>query len=232
MSSILTRLVTRYRPQPTASGATGSAGAVSPQVLLGWYARKGATAAVRGLVRRPLLGSAVLPLFLGRNVRIDYARRLHLGRAVQLGAGSMINAFSVEGVRLGDGVTIRENAWIQCTSHPANPGVGLTVGARTYIGPGAVIGPAGRIEIGAGCQFGARVTLIAENHAVIDGVPSATEVVRLGIRIGDGCWLGHGATVLDGVTLGEHCVVGAGAVVTKSFPAGSRLVGVPARAIG
>lgn len=229
MTSIITRLATRYRPQPDASG---TAAAVPTRVLLGWYVRKGAAAAARGLARRPFLGSAVLPLFIGRGVRIDYARRLRVGRAVQIGAGSMINAFSSEGVRLGDGVTIREHAWIQCTSHPANPGVGLSIGEGTYIGPGSVIGPAGRIEIGERCQFGARATLIAENHAVIDGVPSPTEVVRQGIRIGDGCWLGHGVTILDGVTLGEHCVVGAGAVVTKSFPAGSRLVGVPARALG
>lgn len=228
MSSIITRLVTRYRPQPSSQGA-GTA--VPSRVLLGWYARKGAAAAVRGFVRRTLLGSAVLPLFIGRDVRIDYARRLRVGRAVQIGSGSMINAFSTEGVHLADGVTIRENAWIQCTSHPGNPGVGLSVGPRTYIGPGSVIGPAGRIDIGARCQIGARATLIAENHAVIDGVPSPTEVIREGIRIGDGCWLGHGVTILDGVVLGDNCVVGAGAVVTKSFPAGSRLVGIPARAI-
>jgi acetyltransferase-like isoleucine patch superfamily enzyme len=151
---------------------------------------------------------------------------------VQLGSGTIINAFSRDGVVLGDGVTIRENAWIQCSSHPSNPGAGLVVGAGTYIGPSSVIGVAGPIEIGERCQFGARVTLIAENHAVIDGVPSATEVIRRGIRIGDGCWLGHGATVLDGVELGEHCVVGAGAVVTRSYPAGTTLVGVPARPIG
>jgi acetyltransferase-like isoleucine patch superfamily enzyme len=52
------------------------------------------------------------------------------------------------------------------------------------------------------------------------------------VEIGAGTFLGYRAMVLPGVTLGEHCVVGAGAVVTKSFPAGTRLVGVPARPIG
>ena len=224
MSSLVARLASRVRPQPE-----GSAGGVPPRVLLGWYLRKGALPAVRGVLRLPVLGAARAPLFLGRGVRIDYPRRLRVGRGVQIGAGSTINAYSTDGVTLRDGVTIRENAWIQCTSHPANPGVGLEVGERTYIGPGAVIGVAGRIRIGRSCQFGARVTLIAENHAIVDGMPSPTEVIRLGIDIGDGCWLGHGATVLDGVTLGPGCVVGAGAVVTKSFPERTRLVGSPAR---
>ena len=228
MTSIITRLATRYRPQPAASGG---AAPVPPGVLIGWYARKGAVSAIRGIAWRPWLRSAALPLFVGRGVRIDYPRHLRVGRGVQIGSRAVINAFSSGGVRFADGVTIRENAWIQCTSHPANPGEGLSVGARTYIGPGSVIGPAGRIEIGERCQIGARVTLIAENHAVLDGVPSATATVRSGIRIGSGCWFGHGVTVLDGVVLGENCVVGAGAVVTKSFPAGSRLVGVPARVL-
>jgi acetyltransferase-like isoleucine patch superfamily enzyme len=34
------------------------------------------------------------------------------------------------------------------------------------------------------------------------------------------------------VELGDRCVVGAGAVVTRSFPADSVVVGVPARPIG
>lgn len=142
----------------------------------------------------------------------------------------MINAFSRSGIRLGDGVTIRENSWIQCASSPLNPGEGLSVGARTYIGPGVVIGVGGPVDIGADCQIGASVVIIAENHDIgANGKVSSTEVDRIGIRIGAGTWIGHRAVIVDGVELGERCVVGAGAVVTRSFPADSRLVGVPAR---
>jgi acetyltransferase-like isoleucine patch superfamily enzyme len=170
-------------------------------------------------------------MFVGRGVVIEYARMLHVGRSVQLGAGVRITALSRHGVHLGDGVTIREQGWIQCSSHPANPGDGLWVGARTYIGPRATIGVGGPVRIGRECQLGANVTLIAENHEVTEEGASAHDVLRRGIRIGDGCWLGHGATVLDGVELGDRCVVGAGAVVTRSFPAGTTVVGVPARAV-
>lgn len=219
----VTRLLARVRTQSAAAEA------VPLPALLGWYARRGLVPALRGLVRLPLLASARLPLFVGRGVVIEYGRLLHVGRGVQLGAGLRITALSERGVHLGNGVTVREHGWIQCSSHPANQGEGLWVGPRTYIGPRATIGVGGPIRIGRDCQFGANVTLIAENHAVTDEGASAHDVVRRGIRIGNRCWLGHGVSVLDGVTLGDGCVVGAGAVVTKSFPAGSRLAGVPAR---
>jgi acetyltransferase-like isoleucine patch superfamily enzyme len=223
MTRLALRLVGRVRPQ------SAGAAAVAPTTLLGWYARKGAVPAIRGLVRLPLLARARLPFFLGSRTRIDYGRQLFLGRSVQIGSGVVLNAFSRDGVHIGDGVTIRENAWIQCTSHPANPGVGLWVGDGTYIGPRATIGVGGPIRIGAGCQFGANVTLIAENHATSEAGASAHDVVRKGIVIGEGTWLGHGVTIVDGVVLGPRCVVGAGAVVTRSFPAGSKVAGVPAR---
>lgn len=220
------RMLSRVRPQ------SESAAAVPLPTLLGWYARRGLLPALRGTLRLPLLASARVPLFIGRGVVIEYARMLHVGRGVQLGAGVRITALSKRGVHLGDGVTVREQGWIQCSSHPANRGDGLWVGARTYIGPRATIGVGGPIRIGRDCQLGANVTLIAENHEVTEQGASAHDVVRRGIRLGDGCWLGHGATVLDGVELGARCVVGAGAVVTKSFPAGTTLVGVPARPVG
>lgn len=222
-AGVVARMLGRIRPQ------TDAAAEVPAAVLLGWYARKGLLPALRGLIRSPLFGRARFPFFLGSGTRISYARRIFVDRGVQLGGGLIINAFSTEGVHLGSGVTIRENGWIQCSSHPANPGAGLWIGHSTYIGPRTTIGVGGPIRIGDGCQIGANVTIIAENHATTEHGPSAHDVVREGVTIGDGCWLGHGVTVLDGVTLGDRCVVGAGAVVTKSFPAGARIAGVPAR---
>jgi bifunctional N-acetylglucosamine-1-phosphate-uridyltransferase/glucosamine-1-phosphate-acetyltransferase GlmU-like protein len=39
------------------------------------------------------------------------------------------------------------------------------------------------------------------------------------------------APILPGITIGKHAVVGAGSVVTKDVPAGSTVVGNPAREI-
>lgn len=198
--------------------------------VMGWYMRRGLLPFARGLMFRLRVGRCSGPILIGRGVRVLYARRLSVGRWVYIGSGCEINAFSVRGVSFEDRVTVREHAWIQCSSSPTHPGVGLRIGEGSYVGPRATIGVAGPIKIGRGCQIGANLTLIAENHKVSGmGVVSSTETSRVGISIGDGCWLGHGVTILDGVSLGANCVVGAGAVVTKSFPAGSRLLGVPAR---
>lgn len=202
---------------------------VSGRTIAGWYFRKGAGPAVRGTLRAVTLGAVRWPFFMGKRTKILYARQLHVGRAVQIGFDSYLNAFSEGGVHLAANVTLREHAWVQCSSHPSDPGVGLWIGQDTYIGPYSVIGVGGPIRIGRACQFGAHVTLIAENHAVADGTVSAEQVTRQGIVINDGCWLGHGVTILDGVTLGEGCVVGAASVVTRSFAPGSRIAGSPAR---
>jgi len=52
------------------------------------------------------------------------------------------------------------------------------------------------------------------------------------IRIGQGCWIGHGAAIVcsrGDLVLGRNCVVGANAVVVKSFPAYSVISGNPAK---
>ena len=49
----------------------------------------------------------------------------------------------------------------------------------------------------------------------------------------NGCTVGMGAIVLNGAHIGENSMVGAGALVTpgKSFPAGSLIIGSPAKAV-
>ena len=54
-----------------------------------------------------------------------------------------------------------------------------------------------------------------------------------GCTIGDGCLIGIGAVVLNGARIGKGCLVGAGSLVTegKEFPAGSMILGSPARVV-
>lgn len=62
-------------------------------------------------------------------------------------------------------------------------------------------------------------------------LPKNENLSKGDIVIGDGVWIGYGATILSGVSLGDGCVVGAGAVVAKSFEPYSIIVGNPARCI-
>jgi acetyltransferase-like isoleucine patch superfamily enzyme len=193
--------------------------------------QKGFYPLVRGVIwqilrmRRPKL------LFLGANVRFISAGRIDFGSGVSIGANSYIETCSQERCRIGDGVTVRENAWVQCRSGFNEPAVGLFIERGAYIGPNAVIGVGGPIYIGEGCQIGAGLTLSAEEHDQHGGDYTSGRVTRTGIKIGPRTWIGNNVTILDGVEIGEGCVLGAGAVVTRSIPAKCMALGVPARIV-
>jgi acetyltransferase EpsM len=51
------------------------------------------------------------------------------------------------------------------------------------------------------------------------------------VEIGDGTYVGMGATVLDNISIGKGCTIGAGSVVTKDLPDAVKVVGVPARIV-
>jgi len=192
---------------------------------------KGAIPFLRGLVwqlvrlRRPRM------FFLGGRTQFVAAWNLRFEGRVAIGAHSYIETSAEELVVFRNGVTLRENAWIQCRSGLNARGLGLLLEERVYIGPNAVIGVGGKIVIGTGTQIGAGVSFVAESHEFHEGSFTTGVTRRKGITVGPNCWFGNNVTVLDGVEIGAGSVVGAGAVVTRSLPAGCVAVGAPARVI-
>ena len=92
----------------------------------------------------------------------------------------------------------------------------ITVGEGSNVQDASVL----HSDLGYPLTLGSRVTV---GHGV----------VLHGCTIGDGSLVGIGAVVLNGARIGRHCLVGAGALVTegKDWPAGSLIVGSPARAV-
>ena len=80
---------------------------------------------------------------------------------------------------------------------------------------------------------GAHVDILAENHNFDDPELPINQqgVKRRGVVIGEDCWIGNRATVLDGVRIGRGSVIGAAAVVTGDIPEFSVAVGSPARVL-
>lgn len=186
---------------------------------------------IRGLFRWVFLGSGSSVPFLGKSVKIISPNRIRFGRLCYVGAGSYIDAHAKNGVVLGRGVTLREGCIVQCRSGLNEPGVGLSIGDRTFVGPHCKIGVGGPVSIGRNVQLGFSVAINAESHES-DGVSyTGGHVSRKGVEICDEAWIGDGVVILDGVTIGARAVVGAGSVVTKSVEAGRVVVGVPARVI-
>ena len=170
-------------------------------------------------------------LMLGRGVKLIDFSNLKYGRGLFIGSYSYIDLSAKNKVYIGNGVTIREGAWIQCRSGLNEKADGLIIGDNVYIGPNSVIGVGGCVEIDDGCQIGARLTMSAENHDSVNGDFTCEGVSRKGIHIGKNCWIGNNVCILDGVSIGDGVVIGAGAVVTRNIPAHKVAYGVPARII-
>lgn len=107
---------------------------------------------------------------------------------------------------------------------------GLSIGPGTFIGHEVLIaGGDAPIRIGARCDIAPRVNLITGTHLDGGKQRAAGKGISLPITIGDGVWIGAGATVLGGVEIGEGAIIGAGSLCNKSVPAGMVAAGVPCR---
>lgn len=205
---------------------------LSSRDLLGFLFSRGVMPFLRGLWSYPMLKSSKGPLFLGKGVNLLYRYKLSAGSGCYIGDYSYINCLSKGGVRLGNGVTLREWAWVQLSSGLNNVGESIDIGDNTYIGPRAILGAGGALVIGANCQIGAGVNFIAENHVYMgEGDISAKDVTKLGITVGDDCWIGNNAIILDGVRIGRSCVIAAGSIVTRDVADFDVVMGAPARVV-
>ncbi len=157
-------------------------------------------------------------------------------------------------VALGSGVVIDDSC---CFDANSDSEIGISVGSHSMFGRGTRLSSKlGTISIGDDCGFGAGITVhsslkgsvtignkcIIAGHTYIGGGQYHTErcdvaIVDQGhienehLVIGDNCWIGAGAVIVNGITIGNDAIVAAGAVVTKDVPAFAVVAGVPARVI-
>lgn len=104
---------------------------------------------------------------------------------------------------------------------------GISIPARTTIGPGLYIGHFGGIVvneacvIGRNCNISQGVTIGQANRGRAQGTPI----------IGDGVYIGPGAKIVGAVTVGDNVAIGANAVVTKDVPDDAVVGGIPAEVL-
>jgi carbonic anhydrase/acetyltransferase-like protein (isoleucine patch superfamily) len=92
----------------------------------------------------------------------------------------------------------------------------IEIGARSNVQDGSVLHTDPGIKLTVG-----------------DDVTIGHKVMLHGCTIGNNSLIGIGSTLLNGVSVGDNCIVGAHSLLTenKSFPAGSLIMGTPARVI-
>lgn len=105
------------------------------------------------------------------------------------------------------------------------------LGAGSSLNYGCFIENVAPVEIGARTDVGYCVRIITSSHETGGHDQRAGKWWPYPVRIGDGCWIGVGATILRGVTIGDGCVIAAGAVVTQDCEPDGLYAGVPARRV-
>lgn len=106
-------------------------------------------------------------------------------------------------------------------------GRNTTIGRNVFINMGCKFQDQGGLTIEDGALIGHNVVIATLNHP-LDPAHRA-DVIPAPVVIGKGAWIGSNATILPGVTIGDGAVVAAASVVTKDVPAGTVVVGSPAR---
>jgi acetyltransferase-like isoleucine patch superfamily enzyme len=189
---------------------------------------------IRGLFVRLRIKSAKGLLLVGKKVRIFYPKNLQVGYNTIIEDGAEINCLSLQGITLGNRVTIGKYAIIRPSNIYGGPiGEGLTMGDNSNIGPYNYIGCSGKITIGNNVMLAPRVSIYAENH-VFDHPEILIRdqgVEKKEVIIEDDCWIAANSILLAGVTIGKGSVVAAGSVVTENVPAYSVVAGIPAKFI-
>jgi acetyltransferase-like isoleucine patch superfamily enzyme len=188
---------------------------------------------LRGYFQRLGFGCAEGKIFIGKRVKITAKKKIRCKGGLTIGDGCCINALCRNGVIIGSDFSLGRNSIIECTGVIRELGDGLVIGDHVGIAANAFIAVRGPVRIGSNTILGPGVAIHAENHVFQDtNTPIRLQgAQRLGVTIGEDCWIGSHSIILDGVTIGKGVVVAAGAVITKDVSPYAIVGGVPARVI-
>jgi acetyltransferase-like isoleucine patch superfamily enzyme len=103
----------------------------------------------------------------------------------------------------------------------------LNIGDGTYITGLSNIICTKRIDIGEHTAISWGVQFLDSDFHSING----KEPINTGISIGSHVLIGSNVTILKNVTIGDGCVIGANSVVRESVPAGTMVMGNPAKVV-
>lgn len=154
---------------------------------------------------------------------------LRTGAAVRVGSGVEWPLGNLHNLQIGENVSLGRRGWFYLPLD--NRQAKILLGSGTSIGNDFVITANSSIIIGNDCLLSYRVTVMDHSHVAGWGIKPVTSGLTEGkaVVIGDRCFIGCNTVIMPGVQLGANCIVGANSVVTRSFAAGSVVVGAPAR---
>jgi acetyltransferase-like isoleucine patch superfamily enzyme len=186
---------------------------------------------LRGFYYKLFFKSSGGLVFIGRHCKIRYCHKIKVGKTIIIGDNVEINALSMEGVTMGNNVTILRNTVIECTGNLKNMGAGLVIGNDVGIAQNCFIQVRGKVTIGSHVMFGPNVSIFSENHGFADlDIPMISQpTIRGEVIIEDDVWFGARSLILSGVRIGKGSIIAAGALVTRDVPPYSIVAGVPGK---
>jgi acetyltransferase-like isoleucine patch superfamily enzyme len=158
-----------------------------------------------------------------------------LGRKLSIHYTCDLSRHKAHRIKLGNSVRMLEDVHVNILPPAEQNGEPIvTIDDGVGIGQRSQISAKNCIHLEQNVMIAQSVLISDHSYAFEDGeLPMSEKAASEGgrIRIGEGSWIGHGATILctrGELVLGRHCVVAANALVTRSFPPYSIIIGNPA----
>lgn len=157
------------------------------------------------------------PTFIGRAAllrshSVIYAG-VRIGERFQCGHGALIREYT----KIGDDCSVGSSCVVEFSVTIGN---GVRLHSQCFVPEHTILED--------GCWLGPAVTITNSRYPASPRSKQTLEPVRIGSR----ARVGAAVTILPGVTVGAGALVGAAALVTRDVPAGSVVVGSPARVVG
>lgn len=178
-----------------------------------------------------LLGSVGRNVVFGRGLTLRHPHKIVIGDNVVIDDNCVLDAKggSNQGIRIRNGVFVGRNTLIYCKNGNIDLGDRVNVGANCQLYSGR------QLSIGKGTMIAAYTYIMSGGRYDYQSVVPLVDQAGYSqgpTTIGENCWMGAKAVVLDGVSIADSAVVGAGAVVTKDLPERAIALGVPAKVVG
>lgn len=109
----------------------------------------------------------------------------------------------------------------------------MRTGDHCFIGNECLLDLADHITLGNYVTIAERVSILTHTSVGFHDHPlqKTFPPTKAGVTIGDGAFIGLGATIMPGVTIGERAIIGACSLVRNDVPADTTVAGVPARVL-
>ena len=160
-----------------------------------------------------------------------------IGHGVSFHFTSKLSRARASRISIGNSSSLREYAWLGvATEDPAGEPV-IVLDDNCHIGFGSIISAKNLIHLERDVLVGQMVLIVDHNHAYEDiALPVLKQGITRGgkIRIGQGSWIGRGASIIcprGELTIGRNCVIAANSVVMGNIPDYSVVAGYPAKVI-